>query len=118
MWQLDSIRELITERTRGWKLKLCWKNDIVAQSSALGEEVAPTLEDNRRMKIKEGNGNDHQPVERDTKSCQTSKAASETEKKGSTRSKLGKDKIDALLFYAVFFVCFHIYDIGLTCKLF
>ena len=116
MWQLDSIRELITERTRGWKLKLCWKNDIVAQSSALGEEVAQTLEDNRRMKKKEGN--DHQPVERDTKSCQTSKAASETEKKGSTRSKLGKDKIDALLFYAVFFVCFHIYDIGLTCKLF
>ena len=118
MWQLDSIRELITERTRGWKLKLCWKNDIVAQSRGLGEVFAPILEDNRRMKIKEGNGNDHQPVERDTKSCQTSKAASETEKKGSTRSKLGKDKIDALLFYAVFFVCFHIYDIGLTCKLF
>ena len=70
------------------------------------------------MKIKEGNGNDHQPVERDTKSCESSKAASETGKKGSTRSKLAKDKIDALLFYAVLFVCFHIYDIGLTCKLF
>ena len=112
MWQLDSIHVLITERTRGWKFKLCWKNDIVAHSSALREEVAPTLKDKRRMKIKEGNGNDHQPVERDTK------AASETGKKGSTRSKLAKDKIDALLFYAVFFVCFHIYDIGLTCKLF
>ena len=68
------------------------------------------------MKKKEGN--DHQPVERDTKSCQPKKVDLETGEKGSTRSKLGKDKIDALLFYAVFFVCFHIYDIGLTCKLF
>ena len=118
MWQLDSIRVLIAERTRGWKLKLCWKNDIVAQSRGLWEVFAPTLEDNRTMKIKEGTGNDHQPVEREAKRCQTSKAASETGKKGSTRSKLAKDKIDALLFYAVFFVCFHIYDIGLTYKLF